>query len=406
MTNHKIYLTLLIPSIFVLLSTLLFRQIFITSSLMGYIFFGVILWISAYFAYVKADKLRKYKRISDFKNRTLDTVLKVSHLFMDMDQNEDYYNFILQSAIDVVEKASRGSFLIHNPLSGRYEFKTCVGYPLDQLQKISFTLEETFLYMNAGGQYDQPIIIKDIAAYDSKSLDPSTNLTLGAAGGLDPKESLSAPIVIEGKIVGILNIDSEVSGAFDEVDRQLIHFFSTQIAIALKNKKLVDETLNMSRYDSLTGIYNRNYFEKIFNAYRTYALENMESYALVMCDLNDLKIINDRFGHSVGDLVLMEFTKIVKESIRESDVFARIGGDEFALLFRNTDAQKAEEKMTVLIGKVESAKLEHQRIEIPMSFSYGTAISPDDSMVYDVLVRIADVRMYQYKDKNKKALMF
>lgn len=406
MSNHKIYLALLIPGSYALLSTIVFRKIFITNTLMGYIFFGVVLWISAYFTYVKADKLTKYKRISDFKNHTLDTVLKVSHLFMDMDQNEDYYNFILKSAIDVVEKANRGSFLIHNPLSGRYEYKTCVGYPLDKLQNISFALEETFLYMNAGGHYDQPIIIKDIAAFDSKSLDPSTNLSLGAAGGLEPKESLSAPIVIEGKIVGILNIDSEVSGAFDEVDRQLIHFFSTQIAIALKNKKLVDETLNMSRYDSLTGIYNRNYFEKIFNAYRTYALENMESYALVICDLNDLKIINDRFGHSVGDLVLTEFTKIVKEAIRESDVFARIGGDEFALLFRNTDARRAEEKMSILIDKIESANLEHQRIAIPMSFSYGIATSPDDSMVYDVLVRIADIRMYQYKDKNKKALMF
>lgn len=406
MSNHKMLMALLFPSLFALFSVMVFRQIFIANTLIGYVFFGVIIWVSSYFAYIKSEKLRKYKRISDFKNHTLDTVLKVSHIFMDMDQNEDYYHFILKSAIDVVEKASRGSFLIHNPLSGRYEFKTCVGYPLDQLQKISFALEETFLYMNAGGQYDQPIIIKDIAAYDSKSLDPSTNLSLGAAGGLEPKESLSAPIVIEGKIVGILNIDSEVSGAFDEVDRQLIHFFSTQIAITLKNKKLVDETLNMSRYDSLTGIYNRNYFEKIFNAYRTHSLENMESYALVMCDLNDLKVINDRFGHSVGDLVLMEFTRIVKDSIRESDVFSRVGGDEFALLFRNTDAQKAEEKMSALVEKIESARLEHQRISIPMSFSYGTAISPDDSMVYDVLVRIADVRMYQYKDRNKKALKF
>ncbi|MBE0449445.1 MAG: GGDEF domain-containing protein [Clostridia bacterium] len=406
MSNHKIIIALLIPSILALLGAIVFRQIFIISAMMGYVFIGFTIWICVYLAYIKAEKLRKYKRISDFKNHTLDTVLKVSHLFMDMDQNEDYYNFILKSAIDVVEKASRGSFLIHNPLSGRYEFKTCIGYPLDQLQKISFALEETFPYLNAGGQYDQPIIIKDIAAYDSKLLDPSSNISLGAAGGFEPKESLSAPIVIEGKIVGILNIDSDLSGAFDEVDRQLIQFFSTQIAIALKNKKLVDETLNMSRYDSLTGIYNRNYFEKIFNAYRTHSLENMESYALVMCDLNDLKIINDHFGHSVGDLVLMEFTKIIKESIRESDVFARIGGDEFALLFRNTDAQKTEEKMSALVNKIESAELEHQRISIPMSFSYGTAISPDDSMVYDVLVRIADVRMYQYKDKNKKALMF
>lgn len=363
----------------------------------------LILLIANIYQYNLSKKLHH-----DIQNRkgVLDTLLSIGKLFVKMDHLDDYSHKLLELALGTIPKATRASFLIYNDLTGRYEYKTCIGYDLEQLQKVSFTLEETFLYKNAEGNYDLPTLIRDVSLHDSKFLDPSVNSSLAKAGGLEIKETLSAPVVLDQKIVAILNIDSELSNTFDETDQKVIHHFANHIAIALKNKHLIEETINLSKFDSLTGTYSRSYFEKLFKAYRTHTLDNMESYSLVMCDLNNLKLINDHFGHSAGDQLLVEFSKTIQGLLKESDIFARVGGDEFAILFRNLPPAKVEEKMREIVTLTEAKKITHQGISVPMSFSYGIASSPEDSMVYEVLVRIADVRMYQYKEKHRKPLLF
>lgn len=347
------------------------------------------------------NKLRELERINLFKNHILDTLLKVNHLFLNLNDSNDYYSVILNSAIDVIEHADKGSLLLYNAQSERFEFKTCVGFDLNELKKVTMTLEETFLFQNAHGNYDEPTLIKNVRQSDHELLDEEAFLNLERAGGLDIVETLSSPIIIDGQIIAILNIDSEVPDAFDEVDKQLIHFFASQIAIALKNKYLVDETVNMSRFDKLTGAYNRNYFEKLLSTHKEYAMDSLEPYSLILCDLNYLKIINDTFGHSAGDLILKEFSSLIHYHIRETDVFSRIGGDEFVIFLRNISHANAEEKMAKVFHAIENSTVDFQGQPLPVSFSYGIASSPDDSMIYDVLIKIADIRMYKFKEKYK-----
>jgi len=346
-------------------------------------------------------KFKELERINHFKNHTLDTLLKVNHLFLELQDSSDYYSMILTSAIDVIENASKGSILQYNSHIDRYEFQTCVGYDFEELRKVTMALEETFLFINSHGNYDEPIIIKNVREYDLNSLNTESNRHMEDAGGLDIEEALSSPIIIDGQIFAMINIDSVKANAFDEIDKQLLQFFATQVSIALKNKYLVDETINMSRYDKLTGAYNRNYFEKILTTYSEHSLENLESYALVLCDINYLKIINDTFGHSAGDEVLKEFSEMVQSFIRDTDSLSRIGGDEFVILLRNISLEKAEEKMIKLFDKFATYTFVYNGYNLPVSFSYGIASSPDDSMVYDVLLKIADIKMYKFKEKYK-----
>lgn len=347
------------------------------------------------------SKLRELERINLFKNHILDTLLKVNHLFLNLNDSNDYYSVILNSAIDVIEHADKGSLLLFNAQTERFEFKTCVGFDLHELKKVTMTLEETFLFKNAHGHYEEPTLIKNVRQSDHELLDEESFQNLERAGGLEIVETLSSPIVIDGQIIAILNIDSEVPDAFDEVDKQLIHFFASQIAIALKNKYLVDETVNMSRYDKLTGAYNRNYFEKILSTHKEYSMDTLEPYSLILCDLNYLKIINDTYGHSAGDLILREFSSLIHYHIRETDVFSRIGGDEFVIFLRNISHTNAEEKMAKVFQAIENSTVDFQGQLLPVSFSYGIASSPDDSMIYDVLIKIADIRMYKFKEKYK-----
>lgn len=341
-------------------------------------------------------------RINMCKSSTLDTILAVSHHILDRDNDADFYSMILNAAIDVLDNASKGSILLLNPNTNRYEYQTAVGYKIKELKKVTFSLEETFLYQNTQGDLSRSMVVSSVKNFNYSTLSSETFEWIKKADGLDIAEALSTPIVIDGKVYAILNIDSLEENAFTEVDIQLIQFFSTQISIAIKNRLLVEETIKLSKFDKLTGAYNRNYFEKIFESHSETTLENLEPFALILCDLNFLKIINDTYGHTAGDLVLSEFSANIQNAIRDTDVFSRVGGDEFVILLKNIPAVAAEKKMSDIFSKFENLKVYFGGHRLPVSFSYGIATSPDDSMIYDVLVKIADIRMYEFKKAYKE----
>lgn len=347
-------------------------------------------------------KLDELSRINKCKTDTLDTLLELSHFIISHNNENGIYETILKSAISVVEKATKGSILILNPDTQRYEYQSAVGFNMEYLSKVSFKLEETFLYQNAHGDLSMPMVISNVTTFDTSMLSHETIEWLSKASGLDIKEALSTPIIIDDKIYAILNLDSPYEHAFDEVDIQLIQFFSTQIAISIKNKMLVDETIKLSKFDNLTGAYNRNYFEKLFENHNELTIENLEPYVIILCDLNFLKVINDNFGHTAGDMILTEFASIIKQSISETDIFSRVGGDEFVVLLKNISTEKAFEKIEDIFEKYEYHTINYNGHKLPVSFSYGIASSPDDSMIYEVLAKIADHRMYEFKREYKQ----
>jgi len=347
------------------------------------------------------DSIKKLERITYLKANTLNTLLLVGKQDL-LDENiEDYYQIILTSAIKVIEKADKGSILVLNELTNTFNYVTCIGYDQEALSKISLKLEETFIYKSTEGHYDQPHIISSVSDYDYKSMDEGTYKKFEDSGGLDLCEALSAPIFIDGKLYAILNIDSTLPNAFTEIDVDLIQFFTSQISVALKNKLLMNEMIKLSKYDKLTGAYNRNYFEDIFDSHKRTILSELEPYSIVLCDLNYLKLINDNFGHIAGDEILIAFSKIIMASISTDTIFARVGGDEFLILFKGLDKQSIQSKMASIHAQFTDKWVNHNGYQLPISFSYGIASSPEDSMIYDVLFKIADMRMYEFKNKFK-----
>lgn len=390
--------------LFTILATLIsftFQALMLLDQKFAFFYLTTLILGALYFTSKRHEKLKSLERMVHLKSYTLDTLLKVNSIFMDMDEDEGHYDFILTAAVEIIPKAHKGSFLFYNPQTGLYDFKASHGYNLEELQNVSFSFEETFLYRHSEETHHQPVIIKNIKEFDRERLPPSVSDELEKAGGYQIEECISSPIVIDGQIVGILNVDSEDTGAFDELDKQLLYFFSTQIGMALKHKYLIDETIQFNKFDKLTGAYNRNHFEKLFNAYRNHSLEQMETYALILCDLNNLKMINDTYGHTAGDQILIAFSSKIKELIRDIDVFSRIGGDEFVILLKDMDAHRAEKKMSEIHAQFKNFDVNYHGHNLPVSFSYGISVSPDDSMVYDVLVKIADARMYAFKNQIK-----
>ena len=210
----------------------------------------------------------------------------------------------------------------------------------------------------------------------------------------------SEPVVVSGKIVGVLGFRSEGYGSISPEDVDLFRTIGEIVSLTLgfseKFKKMVEEREELFRKamrDSLTGAYTRHYFEEFVRKMISYVLRNGGSVSVVVIDIDGLKMVNDNFGHLEGDRLLKDFADTVMRNIRESDFLIRTGGDEFLLVLSGSNEDEAEEVMRRISESME--KLD--RIP-PIRFSYGVASIEKD--VCDAIKR-ADLRMYEMKRSHR-----
>lgn len=152
--------------------------------------------------------------------------------------------------------------------------------------------------------------------------------------------------------------------------------------------------------DSLTGLYNRRLFEeycdKEFNRAKRYG----QHLALVLLDLHRLKEVNDRYGHLRGDEVLQLAATVLRKNLRASDFAFRIGGDEFALLLPQADPEQAATLCDRLRANFESESAP-MKLSTSVTIDYGIAVHPQDGDTKEILVRLADERLYQLKNAQR-----
>jgi diguanylate cyclase (GGDEF)-like protein len=158
--------------------------------------------------------------------------------------------------------------------------------------------------------------------------------------------------------------------------------------------KIEKQLRHLSTHDALTSLYNRAYFEEEL-ARLEYSLEY--PITIIVADMDGLKGINDSLGHAVGDQMLKYSAELLSAAVRSSDVLARIGGDEFAVLLANTDEAIAERLLQRLQENLASYTQEHP--ELPVKLSFGTATAVHGNL--GETLKLADQRMYEHKANQK-----
>jgi diguanylate cyclase (GGDEF)-like protein len=148
--------------------------------------------------------------------------------------------------------------------------------------------------------------------------------------------------------------------------------------------------------DPLTGLYNRRLFQEQFEKELNRAQRYSQNLALVVIDLHQFKEVNDRYGHQRGDALLQTAAETLRKSLRTSDYAFRIGGDEFALLLVQSDLEQASTLARRICANFASAILPMQ-VTTTLGMDYGIAIFPQDGDQTELLVRVADERLYQMK---------
>ncbi len=163
-----------------------------------------------------------------------------------------------------------------------------------------------------------------------------------------------------------------------------------------------DELKNLHRSaitDPLTGLYNRRLFTETFQKELNRARRYAHPLSLVTLDLHSFKEVNDKHGHPRGDEVLRAAAATLKKTLRTSDSAFRIGGDEFALLLPQTDSSQAS-ALSRRIGLVFDESLRPLELSIGVSIDHGVSTFPQDGDQADLLIQIADERLYRIKYAN------
>jgi len=154
--------------------------------------------------------------------------------------------------------------------------------------------------------------------------------------------------------------------------------------------------------DPLTGLYNRRLFEEYFDKELNRARRYEHHLALIVLDLHMFKDVNDRFGHPRGDQVLQLAANTLRRSMRTSDFAFRIGGDEFALLLPQSDDEQAATLGRRIYANF-AAAIAPLRFDLPLALDYGLSVHPQDGDQSEVLLRVADERLYKMKYASRSA---
>lgn len=157
-----------------------------------------------------------------------------------------------------------------------------------------------------------------------------------------------------------------------------------------KRKKAEAEVLYLSYHDQLTGLYNRRFYEE--ELLRLDTPRNLP-IALVMADVNGLKLINDAYGHQMGDKILKTFAEILRNEFRHDEIVSRVGGDEFVILFSKTDQKNVEGILKRLNETISKVRIDHTILSVSMGF----AIKQDPSDNLNDVFKRAEDAMYQHK---------
>lgn len=217
------------------------------------------------------------------------------------------------------------------------------------------------------------------------------------------RSAVVIPLKYRANCIGVLKVLSSQPASFSPADKALLNLLSEALGAEMffAVKYAQDELFYRATHDEMTGLPNRSLFLDRLRNLLSQLQRGDRRVAVLVVDMDNLKTINDSYGHAAGDAALCELAKRLSSELRSTDTVARIGGDEFCVILYPVEGLLATQGSVDRLLDSVHKPFHHNGIQLPLSISVGFALAPDDGVDLNELVASADRAMYQAKRAKK-----
>ena len=220
------------------------------------------------------------------------------------------------------------------------------------------------------------------------------------------KSLICSPLKVKDDIIGVLRlINKRRETSFLDTDLKLLVSISHNIAMIFEQAFLYRKIEEITVTDDLTGLYNIRFLNRSIEMEIERSQRYGSLFSLVFLDIDNLKKVNERFGHLAGSKVLIETAGLLQDNLRKVDVIIRYGGDEFVIIFPQTPIDAGflvAERLRKIIEK--NLFLKKTKSPINMTASFGVASFPDNADSKEALLKLADKAMFRGKFSTKNVV--
>ena len=355
----------------------------------------ILILIFASIALYQYRLIKNFNKSQELMEKIKERLYETSEKVLMTESEDEIYSIVLNTAVDLIPNGTNGSILVMDE-NENFHFKVVRGFQNDLLDLV---LKKEEVYLNSVNKFKETAIIENPQKFDEVNTKAETVNELIKRDALNIYCTISAPIYIDNKLIGLLNVDSSNPECmFTKKELNLMNVIKSELQIALKNAFAQNKLKYLASFDELTGVMNRRRFNKEFSIEIEKIKQEGKEFSLVMIDVDEFKAINDTYGHNFGDKVLKCFSSLLKNYISETDIIARLSGDEFVILFRNCPGDVAKKRMDKITETISLKKIN----EINISFSHGICEVRDcDNINAEEAIVLADTNMYSCKRSKR-----
>lgn len=319
-----------------------------------------------------------------------DAALKINKSFMQSEDTQSLLDMMILTAVSLINKGTQGTIMLADNKILRVRAQ--VGFEASIFDQLHLPLEETMIYKHTGGDLSRAVIIEG----DKRWGRDDTYLE-------NIKSMMSAPVFSNGQLFATINLYSSAHRTFSIDDLITLEYLAEQVKDVLEKQSHYEETIKNAQVDSLTGLSNRRHSLSVIERKIQEPGFIPENLCLLLLDIDNLKPVNDHYGHNFGDLLIQGFASALQIVFEDSLCIGRYGGDEFIVCIElknplETALSQFEQSLSTYL---ELHPVKVAALGISIEYSMGAALFSEANLEIKKFIQLADLRMYQRKTSKK-----